>query len=89
MDDNFYKSLKDRHEAACSKIILIKSYHAGKDLLKFARSCDNIDSDLSKERVNCRRIKHQTIKYGELLKQYEQSITVLEEYVIYAMLIDN
>ena len=89
MDDNLYQSLKDRHEAACSKIILIKSYNAGKDLLKLARSCDNINTNLSQERVNCRRLKHQTIKYGELLKQYEQSITVLEEYILYAMLIDN
>lgn len=88
MESDRYESLKQRHEAACSKLQFITNYQNSRDLYRLIRSCDNLNSDLSKERVECRRLKRETVKYREFLDHYEQAVTVLEEYVTYALLID-
>lgn len=89
MDQISYDDLIQRHNTLNLAIARVKGHQAHKDLLKMARSCDNYRSDISKELVECRRLKHETVKYQGLLVRYAESISTLEEYVTFAVLLDR
>lgn len=89
METVSYGDLIQRHDSLDAQIAVIKDFRTHRDLLKMARSCDNYRADISRELVECRRLKHETVKYQELIKRYADSIGTLEEYVTFAVLLDR
>jgi hypothetical protein len=60
---------------------------ARSELYKLYRNCRLITTEMSKEEVNCRRIRHTTARYLELEQQLNQSIKVFEEWVFFSKLL--
>lgn len=64
-----------------------KDIRARSELYKLYRNCRQITTEMSKEEVNCRRIKHITARYLELEKQLNQSIKIFEEWLFFSKLL--
>ena len=69
------------------QIRLIENYATVKDLLKFARSCENVIGDISREQVNCRRMHRDSPRLLELHQQLCENLTTLEQYLLMAHLL--
>ena len=59
---------------------------ARSELYKFYMNCKHAAIELSKEEVECRRLKKVTPKYTDLQAELEESIKVFEHWVILAKL---
>lgn len=70
-----------------AKIRDIDNYELSKDLLKLARSCENYITEISKEQVNCRRLRHTTVKMQELADRLTECVNNLEQYILFAYLV--
>lgn len=82
MDD-----ILDRVNTVESQISLIKNKEAYRDLRKMLASVDKVVTEISKESVECRRIKKNTIKYSELTEQVNMLLTNLEQHITFAALL--
>lgn len=71
------------------KIRKINNYSNIKDLLKLARSCENIINDISREQVNCRRQRRETARLTELYHHLCDAVTNLDQYIVFAVLVDS
>ena len=76
-----------RIDAAYTQIAAVKSKVARKDLLIMLRATEAAYTKLDKESVECRRLKKETLKYRELLKNFEEILTHLEKHITFANLI--
>ena len=51
------------------------------------QNCKNIFTEMSKEDVECRRLKKTTVKYRELEQKLNESIQEFEQWITFATLI--
>jgi hypothetical protein len=70
-----------------AQISLIKNKVAYRDLRQMLSSIDRVVTEISKESVECRRMKKTTIKYTELAEQANQMLANLEQHITFAALI--
>jgi hypothetical protein len=76
-----------RIDNAYTQISSIKNKIVRKDLLVMLRSTESAYTKLDKESVECRRLKKETLKYQELLKNFEEILTHLEKHITFANLL--
>jgi hypothetical protein len=60
---------------------------AKSDLFKMYLACRRIADNLSKESVECRRLKQVTPKYTKLLLQLDNSLHDLEQWAVFSKLL--
>lgn len=89
MEKLSYELLTERHEQVLAAIRTMTNHSLSKDLRRMSRACDNCRTELSKESIQCRKYRRETIKYQELLQQYSTCLQVLEEYVTFGVLLDG
>lgn len=77
----------ERQLAQYSRQILeIPNLQAQQDLMVILNACRGIMTELSKEAVNCRRHGRPSLRYRELVDQYESQTSTLEGYLIQAVM---
>lgn len=67
----------------------IKNKVARRDLMKMLRNTDKLLVQADMERVECRRLHRETIRYQELIKKADQSISHLEQHLTFAALLNG
>ena len=77
-----------RIDAAYTQIGSIKNKVARKDLLMMLRSTEAAYTKLDKESVECRRLKKETVRYRELLQNFEELLAHLEKHITFASLLN-
>lgn len=77
-----------RIDQAYHQISAIKNKQARRDLLLFLRGAEAAYTKLDKESVECRRLKKETIKYQELVKNLEEILNHLETHITFASLLN-
>ena len=77
-----------RIDNAYSQISTVKSKVARRDLLMMLRSTEAAYTKLDKESVECRRLKKETVRYRELLKNFEDLLAHLEKHITFASLLN-
>jgi hypothetical protein len=77
-----------RIDNAYAQIGNIKSKVARRDLLTILKATEAAYTKLDKESVECRRLKKETIKYRELLKNFEELLAHLEKHITFASLLN-
>ena len=70
-----------------SQISLVKNKVAYRDLRKMLGSIDKLITEISKESVECRRIKKNTPRYNDLIASADILLTNLEQHITFAALI--
>ena len=60
---------------------------ARSELFKMYRNCRKIADELSRESVECKRLRQVTPKYTDLLLQLDNSIQDFEHWVIFSKLL--
>lgn len=76
-----------RIDTAYTQISAVKNKLARRDLLTMLRSTEAAYTQLDKESVECRRLKKETAKYQELLKNFEELLEHLEKHITFASLL--
>jgi hypothetical protein len=77
-----------RIDAAYTQIGSIKNKVARKDLLVMLRSTESAYTQLDKESVECRRLRKETVRYRELLQNFEELLAHLEKHITFASLLN-
>ena len=77
-----------RIDTAYTQIALVKNKVARRDLLIMLRSTEAAYTKMDKESVECRRLKKETAKYQELLKNFEELLAHLEKHITFASLLN-
>jgi hypothetical protein len=70
------------------KIIACKQEHQ-RDLKRMWHHCKAIQTEISKEDVICRRKGRDTVTKLELLKQLEEAVNNVEQYLVFATLLNG
>jgi len=70
-----------------AQIATVKNKVAYRDLRAMLKPIDRTLTDMSKEDVECRRMKRTTNKYKELEEQANNLLTNLEQMVTFAVLL--
>ena len=68
-------------------ISTVKNKIAYRDLRKMLDNVDKVITEISKESVECRRMKKDTLKYIELKEKANSLLNNLEQHVTFAALI--
>jgi hypothetical protein len=76
-----------RIDNAYTQITAVKNKVARRDLLVMLRATESAYTQLDKESVECRRLKKETPKYRELLKNFEELLAHLEKHITFANLL--
>ena len=87
MDEMLYNELFERLDRAITQINAVKSKIAKRDLIKMVRGVDSKMTAVDQERVECRRLHKETIKYQELKQQAHELVDNLEKHIVFAALI--
>jgi hypothetical protein len=87
MDDMLYDQLFERLDVAIQQINAVKSKVAKRDLVKMVRAIDSKITAVDQEKVECRRLHKETIKYRELKQQVSELVDNLEKHITFAALI--
>jgi hypothetical protein len=69
------------------QISAVKNKVAYRDLRKMLDGVDRVVTEISKESVECRRMKRDTLKYNELKEKANSLLDNLEQHVTFANLI--
>jgi hypothetical protein len=77
-----------RIDNAYTQISAVKSKLARRDLLIMLRATEAAYTKLDRESVECRRLKKETAKYQELLKNFEEVLAHLEKHITFASLLN-
>jgi hypothetical protein len=77
-----------RIDNAYAQITAVKSKLARRDLLVMLRATEAAYTKLDQESVECRRLKKETVKYQELLKNFEEVLAHLEKHITFASLLN-
>jgi hypothetical protein len=77
-----------RIDTAYTQISAVKSKMARKDLLVMLRATEAAYTQLDKESVECRRLRKETSKYRDLLKNFEELLAHLEKHITFASLLN-
>lgn len=62
--------------------------HQFTDLKKIWKNCHNIQREISKEEINCRKLGKNTVQYKELDDKLLQTLETLEQYIVLATLLN-
>ena len=73
-----------RIDNAYTQISAVKSKLARRDLLMMLRATEAAYTKMDKESVECRRLKKETVKYQELVKNFEEVLEHLEKHITFA-----
>lgn len=73
----------------CLRIAKIKDWQLKKDLISLSVTSRDYSREVNKELVNCRQQKRITRKYEIMFNQYYESLEILEQHVVEAILIDS
>jgi hypothetical protein len=76
-----------RIDTAYTQISAVKSKVARRDLLVMLRATESAYTQLDKESVECRRLRKETPRYRELLKNFEELLSHLEKHITFANLL--
>ena len=82
-----YDQLFERLDVAIQQINAVKSKVAKRDLVKMVRAIDSKITAVDQEKVECRRLHKETIKYRELKQQVSELLDNLEKHITFAALI--
>ena len=77
-----------RIDTAYTQISAVKNKQARHDLMMILRATEAAYTKMDAESVNCRRLKKETIKYRELLKDFEELLNHLETHITFATLLN-
>jgi len=77
-----------RIDNAYTQIGAIKSKVARRDLLTMLKSAEAAYTKMDKESVECRRLRKETLKYQELLQNFEELLAHLEKHITFASLLN-
>jgi hypothetical protein len=77
-----------RIDIAYTQITAVKSKVARRDLLIMLRATEAAYTKMDKESVECRRLKKETLRYQELLQNFEELLTHLEKHITFASLLN-
>jgi hypothetical protein len=77
-----------RIDNAYTQIGAVKSKVARRDLLMMLRATEAAYTKLDKESVECRRLKKETVRYRELLRNFEELLAHLEKHITFASLLN-
>ena len=77
-----------RIDNAYTQIGSIKSKVARRDLLVMLRATEAAYTKMDKESVECRRLKKETVRYRELLQNFEELLAHLEKHITFASLLN-
>ena len=77
-----------RIDNAYTQISAVKSKLARRDLLMMLRATEAAYTKMDKESVECRRLKKETVKYQELVKNFEEVLEHLEKHITFASLLN-
>jgi hypothetical protein len=77
-----------RIDNAYTQIGAIKSKVARRDLLTMLKSAEAAYTRLDQESVECRRLKKETVRYRELLQNFEEVLAHLEKHITFASLLN-
>lgn len=77
-----------RIDTAYAQITAVKNKVARRDLYMMLKSTEAAYTKLDKESVECRRLKKETLKYRELLKNFEELLAHLEKHITFASLLN-
>ena len=77
-----------RIDAAYTQIGSIKNKVARRDLLMMLRATEAAYTKMDKESVECRRLRKETLKYQELLHNFEELLAHLEKHITFASLLN-
>jgi hypothetical protein len=77
-----------RIDNAYTQIGSIKSKVARRDLLTMLKSAEAAYTRLDQESVECRRLKKETVRYRELLQNFEEVLAHLEKHITFASLLN-
>ena len=80
-------SILERIDYAEKQISTIKSKVAYRDLRKMLANVDRVVTEISKESVECRRTKKETLKFTELKNQANTLLDNLDQHITFAALI--
>ena len=70
------------------KIIACKQEHQ-RDLKRMYTNCRRIQTEISKEDVTCRRFGKNTVKKQELTQELQEAVNTLEQYLVFATLLNG
>ena len=77
-----------RIDNAYTRISAVKSKIARRDLLMMLRATEAAYTKMDQESVECRRLKKETVKYQELVKNFEEVLEHLEKHITFASLLN-
>jgi hypothetical protein len=77
-----------RIDTAYTQIGAVKSKVARKDLLVMLRATEAAYTKMDKESVECRRLRKETVRYRELLHNFEELLAHLEKHITFASLLN-
>lgn len=77
-----------RIDRAYTQIGSVKSKIARRDLYMMLRATEAAYTKLDQESVECRRLKKETLKYQQLLKNFEELLSYLEQHITFATLLN-
>lgn len=78
----------DKRLIRCLAIVSsTKDIRAKSDLYKIYSNCRNLYTELDRELVECRRLKHTTAKYQSIEQKLNESITEFEQWITFAALL--
>ena len=82
-----YNELFERLDVAIQQINAVKSKVAKRDLIKMIRAIDSKITAVDQDKVECRRLHKETVKYRELKQQVSDLLDNLEKHITFAALI--
>jgi len=77
----------NRLSIAEKQLFTVKSKVAIRDLKKMIRHIDSMVKEISRESVECRRLKKETPRYKDLLESTVILLDNLDHHIIFAMLL--
>lgn len=88
-NENHYIDIQQRIADFGSALNDFKDIKIWKDLLKMWRNLKSIEEEISKELVECRRLKRPTAKFTTLVQKLEQQLEESEQNLTLAKLLDT
>ena len=86
-----YNTGMDKQIARLDELFLVvkstTDMRAKSELFKMYQNCRKIADDLSRESVECKRLKRVTPKYTDLLLQLDNSVHDFEQWVTFSKLL--
>jgi hypothetical protein len=77
----------ERLSIAEKQLVGVKNKVALRDLQKMIRNIDSVVKEISRESVECRRLKKETLRYNDLQAAAVILLDNLDHHIIFAMLL--